>query len=130
MLAAGRYKIGCAGGVEILPNPCRPGASRAGAFTALVLSRWERLTNETGRIIISFEVDMKSLVLNVNDNVYEKVIDFLKLLPQNKIRIVEEIPCSKELAAEIKKRKREIAAGKVLTHDELWDHAGVCPAAG
>lgn len=68
---------------------------------------------------------MRSLVLNVDDNVYENFINFLKILPQNKIKIVEDIPCSKELETELKERKKEIANGKVLTHDELWENAGI-----
>ncbi len=68
---------------------------------------------------------MKSLVLNVDDNVYEKFINFLKIFPQNKFKIVDEIPCSKELERELKKRKNEIASGKVLTHSEIWENVGI-----
>ena len=68
---------------------------------------------------------MKSLVLNVDDRVYEIFVNFLKIFPQNKLRIVEEIPCSKELARELKKRKKEVANGQVLTHSELWEDAGI-----
>jgi len=66
---------------------------------------------------------MKSLVLNIDDNVYDKFIDFLKIFPQNKFKIVDEIPCSKELERELKKRKKEIAKGEALTHDEIWKNA-------
>jgi hypothetical protein len=68
---------------------------------------------------------MKSLVLNVDDNVYEKFVNFLKIFPQTKFKIIEEIPCSHELERELKKRKKEITDGKVLTHDELWENAGI-----
>jgi hypothetical protein len=68
---------------------------------------------------------MRSLVLNVDDNVYENFINFLKILPQNKIKIVEDIPNTEELERELKERKKEIANGKVLTLDELWGNAGI-----
>ncbi|MCU0289237.1 MAG: hypothetical protein MUF15_22930 [Acidobacteria bacterium] len=68
---------------------------------------------------------MKSLVLDIDDNVYEKFINFLKIFPKNKFKIIEEIPCSKELERELKKRKKEIASGHVLTHKKIWENAGI-----
>ncbi len=68
---------------------------------------------------------MKSLVLSVDDNVYEKFVNFLKIFPQSKFKIVDEIPCSKELEKELKKRKKEIASDNVLTHSEIWKNAGI-----
>ncbi len=68
---------------------------------------------------------MKSLVLNIDDNVYEKFLNFIKIFPKNKFKIVDEIPCSKELERELKKRKKEIASGEVLTHSEIWENAGI-----
>lgn len=67
---------------------------------------------------------MRSLVLDVDDNVYDKLVNFLKILPKNKIRIVEDIPCSKTLEEELIHRKEEISAGEVLAHDEFWESAG------
>ncbi len=71
------------------------------------------------------EVSMKSLVLNIDDKVYEKFLNFIKTFPKNKFKIVDEIPCSKELERELKKRKKEIASGEVLTHSEIWESAGI-----
>ena len=68
---------------------------------------------------------MKSLVLNIDDNVYEKFLNFIKTFPKDKFKIVDEIPCSKELERELKKRKKEIASGEVLTHSEIWENAGI-----
>lgn len=68
---------------------------------------------------------MKSLLLTVDDNVYEKFVNFLKTLPPNKFKIVEEIPCTKKLERELKKRKKEITDGKVLTHNEFWEDTGI-----
>jgi len=83
------------------------------------------LTKEPLQFIIPLEVNMKSLVLSVDDNVYEKFINFLKIFPQSKFKIVDEIPCSRELEKELKKRKKEIASGDVLTHSEIWENAGI-----
>jgi hypothetical protein len=71
------------------------------------------------------EVNMKSLVLNIDDNVYERFLNFIKIFPKSKFKIVDEIPCSKELERELKKRKKEIASGEVLTHSEIWENAGI-----
>jgi len=68
---------------------------------------------------------MKSLYLNVEDNVYRKVIDFLKSMPKNKIKIVEEISCSEQLTEELLMRKEEVNRGEVLSHEEFWDGTGV-----
>ncbi len=68
---------------------------------------------------------MKSLVLNIDDNVYEQFLNFIKIFPKNKFKIVDEIPCSKELERELKKRKKEITSGEVLTHSEIWENAGI-----
>ncbi len=62
---------------------------------------------------------MKSLVLDIDDNVYEKFINFLQILPKNRIKIVEEIPCSSKLEKELRKRKKEVLSGDVPTHIEL-----------
>jgi len=68
---------------------------------------------------------MRSLVLNVDDTVYDKLVNFLKILPENKIRIIEEIKCSKQLEKELVERRKEIAEGDTLSHDELWGSAGL-----
>jgi hypothetical protein len=68
---------------------------------------------------------MKSLYLNVEDNIYRKVIDFLNLLPKSKIKIVEEISGSEELKEELQARRDEIRRGDVLSHDEFWEGTGV-----
>jgi len=68
---------------------------------------------------------MKSLVLNVDDMVYEQFVNFLRIFPKNKFKIIEEIPCSKKLERELKRRKKEIADGETLTHAELWEDAGI-----
>lgn len=68
---------------------------------------------------------MRSLVLNVDDTVYDKVVDFLKILPENKIRIMEEIKCSQQLKEELIERRKEIAQGDTLSHDEFWGSAGL-----
>ncbi|MGD2092020.1 MAG: hypothetical protein PVH61_37970 [Candidatus Aminicenantes bacterium] len=68
---------------------------------------------------------MRSLVLNVDDTVYDKLVNFLKILPENKVRIMEEIKCSKQLKEELLERRKEIAQGDTLTHDELWGSTGL-----
>lgn len=68
---------------------------------------------------------MRSLVLNVDDTVYEKLVNFLKIMPKNKIRIVEEIKCSKQLEEELLERRKEIAEGDTLSHEELWGSTGL-----
>lgn len=68
---------------------------------------------------------MRSLVLNVDDTVYEKLVNFLKILPENKLKIIEEIKCSKKLEQELIERKKEITNGDTLTHDELWGSASL-----
>lgn len=54
---------------------------------------------------------------------YERFVNFLKILPKNKFKIIEEIPCSKDLERELKKRRKEIADGKVFTHTEFYKNA-------
>jgi hypothetical protein len=78
-----------------------------------------------GAVIIIQEVTMRSLVLNVDDTVYERLVNFLKILPENKIRIIEEIKSNKQLEEELIVRRKEIAEGETLTHDELWGSAGL-----
>ncbi len=68
---------------------------------------------------------MRSLVLDVDDTIYEKLVNFLGILPKNKIKVVEDIHCSKRLEKELIERKREISRGETLGHDEFWESAGV-----
>ena len=68
---------------------------------------------------------MKSLYVNIEDNTYQKVMAFLKSLPKNKIRIVEEISSSEELEEELLQRREEVRRGEVLSHDNFWEDAGV-----
>ncbi|OPY72593.1 MAG: hypothetical protein A4E64_02851 [Syntrophorhabdus sp. PtaU1.Bin058] len=67
---------------------------------------------------------MRSLYLSVDEHVYGKLVDFLKLLPAKQIKI-EEIACSKELKKEIAERKKEIRRGEFITHKKFWDKIGV-----
>ena len=68
---------------------------------------------------------MRSLVLSVDDTVYDKLVNFLKILPESKIRIIEEIKSSNQLEEELFERRKEITEGETLTHDELWGSAGL-----
>ena len=67
---------------------------------------------------------MKSMVLNVDDSVYDKLVDFLEILPQDKIKIVEDITCSKQLVEQLADRRWEVVDGNTLTHTEFWEEAG------
>ena len=68
---------------------------------------------------------MRSLLLNVDDTVYDKLVSFLKILPENKVRILEEIESVKQLEEELIERRKEIAEGETLSHDELWGSTGL-----
>ena len=69
-------------------------------------------------------IEMKSIYLNVEDNMYQKVIRFLQSLPNNKIKIIEEISCSAELKEELLRRKEEVEKGEVLSHEKFWEGSG------
>ena len=68
---------------------------------------------------------MRSLVLNIDDTVYDKLVSFLKILPENKVRIIEEIESVKQLEEELIERRKEIAEGDTFSHDEIWGSAGL-----
>lgn len=68
---------------------------------------------------------MRSLVLDVDDAVYDTLVNFLKIFPKNKIRVVEEIKSSKQLEEELMERRKEITEGDALTDDEFWGSAGL-----
>jgi len=68
---------------------------------------------------------VRSLLLNVDDTVYDKLVSFLKILPENKVRILEEIESVKQLEEELIERRKEIAEGETLSHDELWGSTGL-----
>ncbi|HBE45573.1 MAG TPA: hypothetical protein DDW17_09090 [Deltaproteobacteria bacterium] len=67
---------------------------------------------------------MKSLYLTVNESVYGKLVDFLRLLPANQIKI-EEIACSEELKKELKERKKEVKRGEIIPHNKFWAKTSV-----
>jgi hypothetical protein len=67
---------------------------------------------------------MRSLYLSVDESVYGKLVDFLKLLPANQIKI-EEIICSKELEKELRERKKEVRKGEIIPHNTFWAKTGV-----
>lgn len=63
-------------------------------------------------------IEMKSIYLNVEDNMYQEVIRFLQSLPDNKIGIIEEISCSGELKEELLQRKEEVEKREALSHEK------------
>jgi hypothetical protein len=68
---------------------------------------------------------MRALVLNVDDKVYDKLVNFLKILPGDKIKIVEEVLCSKKLERELTERKKEVTTGETIAHEEFWGSVGI-----
>lgn len=62
---------------------------------------------------------MKAIYLNVEDNIYQKVIDFLKLLPKNKIKVVEDN--LKSIEEETIEEKSLSEGAKALLKDYMED---------
>jgi hypothetical protein len=67
---------------------------------------------------------MRSLFLSVDDHMFDRLVNFLKLFPASKLK-VEEVICSQELRKEIKSRKEEVKKGEAISHDEFWSRAGL-----
>ena len=64
---------------------------------------------------------MQTIQLDVRDDYVEKILDFLKLLPENVAKIHN--TNSEELSDELLSRINELKTGKVkgLSRDELFD---------